>query len=102
MQASVSNIRIFVAKAIGLGYQFVMNDKKQEEVYFGQADMQRKSFVVNEVKKLKTEENITASSFNHMNSPHHKYPQQSDSYNCGVLALWYNIVICQREGHYCG
>ena len=44
---------MLVAKAIGIGYQFVMDDKKEEEVYFGQEDMQRNIFVVNEVKKLK-------------------------------------------------
>ena len=52
MQASVSNIRMYVAKAIGIGYQFVMDDKKEEEVYFCQEDMQRKKFFVSEVKKL--------------------------------------------------
>jgi hypothetical protein len=45
MQASVSKIHMFVAKAIGIGYQFVINEKKEEEVYFGQADMQSEKFV---------------------------------------------------------
>ena len=102
MQKSVSKIRMFVAKAFGIGYKFVMDDKKEEEIYFGQADMQRKKFVENEVKTLKKNKNITASSFNHMNSPQHKYPQQIDSFNCGVLALWYNLILSQREGLYCG
>ena len=45
MQKSVSMISMFVAKAIGLGYKFVMDNKKDEEVYFGQADMLNENFV---------------------------------------------------------
>ena len=52
MQTSVSNICKVVAKAIGIGYQIVMDDKEEEEVYFGQADTQSK-FVEKEVNKLK-------------------------------------------------
>ena len=98
MQKSVSKICMFVAKAIGLGYQFVMNEKKEEEVYFGQADMQIK-FVEKDLQKLKTDEKITASSFQYMNSASHKYPQQTDGYNCGVIALWYNIFYLKEKGY---
>ena len=90
MQPSLNNIRQVIAKEIGIGYQVVMNDKEEEDVYFGDADMQSK-FVEMGEKKLKDDQNIKASSFNHMNSPTHKYPQQSDGHNCGVLALWYNL-----------
>ena len=86
-----------VVKAIGIGYQIMMDDKEEEEVYFGQADMQNK-FIKKEVNKLKREETITASSFKHMNSPNHKYPQQTDGYNCGVLALWYNLFYLKDQG----
>ena len=98
MQSSVNNIRQVVAKAIGIGYQIVMDDKEEEEVYFGDADMQSK-FVEREVNKLKKDKNITASSFNHMNSPTHKYPQQTDGHNCGVLALWYNLFYLKDKGY---
>lgn len=97
MHPSVSNICKVVANAIGIGYQIVMDDKEEEEVCFGQADMQSK-FVEKEVKKLKREENITPSSFNHMNSPIQKYPQQTDRYNYGVLALWYNLFYLKDNG----
>ena len=52
MQASVSKICMFVAKHVGIGYRFVMDDKKEEEIYFGQADMMNEKFVDKEVKQL--------------------------------------------------
>ena len=42
MQNSVSKICMFVAKDIGVEYKFVMDDKKEEEVYFGQSYMKEK------------------------------------------------------------
>ena len=91
-------IRMFVAKAIGLGYQFVMNEKKEEDVYFGQADMQSEKFVKKAVDKLQMNKNITASSFTHLNSPQHKYPHQTDGYSCGVLVLWYHLFDIKEKG----
>ena len=63
-QAS-SNICKLIAKAIGIGYQIVLDNKEEKEVYFGQSDMQKK-IVEKDLKKLKDEKNITASSFKHM------------------------------------
>ena len=85
-----SKICKLIAKAIGIGYQIVLENKAEKEVYFGQADMQSK-FVERDLKKLKEDKNITASSFKHMESPIHKYPEQNDDYNCGVVSLWYNF-----------
>ena len=54
-------------------------------------------FIQQTWKKLKDDKNITASSFKHMESPSHKYPQQSDSFNCGVVALWYNLFFLKER-----
>ena len=54
-------------------------------------------FVEKELKKFKTDKNITASSFKHMESPSHKYPEQTDGYNCGVVYLWYKLFILKRR-----
>jgi hypothetical protein len=75
-----------------------MNDNKEEEVYFGDADMQSK-FVEMGEKQLIREKKITPSSFNHMNSATHKYPQQTDGQNCGVLARWYNLFYLKDKGY---
>ena len=78
---------MFVAKAIDLGYTFVMDDKKEEVVYLGQSDMKKKCDD-KDVNLLEEKKNITASSFTHLNSQKHKY-QKNDGYNCGVFVLWY-------------
>ena len=93
----MSKIRMFVAKAIGVGYKFVMDDKKEEEVYFFHSDMLNENFVYKEVKQLQVDKNITASSFTHLNSPKHKYPKQNDGYNCGVFVLWYHLFYLKEK-----
>ena len=98
MQSSLNNIRQVIAKAIGIGYQVVMDDKEEEEVYFGDADMQSR-FVARELNLLKKDKNIIASSFKHMNSTSYTYPQQTDGHNCGVTALWYNLIYLKDKGY---
>ena len=90
MQKSVSKICMFVAKAIGIGYKFMMDDKKEEEINFGQAYMLNEKFVVKDVNLLEKDKKITASSFTHLNSPRHKYPHQTDGYI--MVCLFYGII----------
>ena len=39
MHGAVSKICMNIAKAIGVGYNFMMDDKKDADVYFGKSDM---------------------------------------------------------------
>ena len=98
MQKSVSKILTNIAKAIGLGFKFITDDKKEESIFLGQSDMMNEKFLDKDVNLLGGEKNITASSFTHLNSPRHKYPHQEDGYNCGVFVLWYHLYHLKEKG----
>ena len=48
---------------------------------------------------LQSMENITASSFTHINSPRHNYATQDDGINCGLYVLWYHILHLKEKGY---
>ena len=60
MQKAVSGIRMNIPKAIGVRFNFVMNDKNDEDVYLVKSDMKDR-FVDKQVSDLKTNEKITTS-----------------------------------------
>ena len=52
MQKSVGKICLFVAKIFVIRYKFVMDEKKEEKNYFGQADMLNEKFIKKDVNLL--------------------------------------------------
>ena len=45
MKKSVSKIPMNIAKAIGVGYSFVMDDRNDKDVYFEQSEIKDKEFL---------------------------------------------------------